>query len=429
MTQQPLSILISGAGVAGLTLALSLAKQSSCQSDISITIVERSATPRTTGQAIDIRGPGVDVITRLNLEPQVKARHTTETGMIFINENGGHIAKIDMTGNSKAQSVTSEYEILRGELTGLLLEGVNEAKDKGTKIKMVCGEYIASLENLEHGIDVKFTNGKLQDQTFDVVIASDGSTSRTRSMIFTAEEIPQPVQASGMYVAFFTIPRIDGDDTLLRWCTLPGGLAMQLRPHRDPKTMGLYLTITNSTNAAVTEIDEVIRQGVPAQKEYLRKIFQNRGWQSERFLKALDDPVADDFYMTHWCSVRTPIWTKNRCVILGDTAFATMGIGTSLAMIGGYVLAGELSKAKSSADVSKCLTEYERILRPLVNTYGMKFAGFPQVMSPQSMLGVKALRSVVWTVTALKLPQMAMWWYAGSEGKQKWRLPEYELVE
>lgn len=73
---------------------------------------------------------------------------------------------------------------------------------------------------------------------------------------------------------------------------------MHLRPHCNKKTMGVYLTICNSKQAYVPEIDDVIRADVATQKKYLRQRFQNAGWQSERFLDGLD--ATDDFYMSHW---------------------------------------------------------------------------------------------------------------------------------
>ena len=241
MAQKPLSILISGAGVAGASLALMLARHPSFKMKPVITLIERSSVPRTTGQAVDIRGSGVEVIRRLGIEPDIKARHTTETGLAILNGQGSTIATLNATGDSSKQSVTSEYEILRGELVGLLLDGVNRAKEEGAAVDVVHGENIKQLENHEDGVYVEFANKKLQDQKFDVVVAADGSASKTRTMIFGKDDHKDAIQPTGMYVAFLTIPRLPQDDRIYRWCILPNGMAMHLRPHRNNNTMGLQL--------------------------------------------------------------------------------------------------------------------------------------------------------------------------------------------
>lgn len=71
---------------------------------------------------------------------------------------------------------------------------------------------------------------------------------------------------------------------------------MHLRPHSSQKTMGVYLTICNSKQARVPELEDIIHADVATQKKYLRQRFQNAGWQSQRFVDELD--ATQDFYMT-----------------------------------------------------------------------------------------------------------------------------------
>ncbi|PSN60422.1 FAD/NAD(P)-binding domain-containing protein [Corynespora cassiicola Philippines] len=422
MEQKPLSILISGAGVAGTSLALMLARHPSFKLKPNITLIERSPVPRTTGQAVDIRGPGVDTIRFLGLEPEIKARHTSETGLAFMNGRGDMVARFDATGDAKNQSATSEYEILRGDLTALLLNGVHEVKEKGADVNIVYGESIASLEDSDNGVEVYFENGKLEQQKFDVVVAADGIASKTRSLIFGKEDHRDHVKPSGMYMGFFTVPRIAGDDELWKWCNVPNGMAMHLRPHGNKQTMGVYLTVVNPTKDRNPELEAVVHADVDSQKAYLRQRFHNIGWQSERFLDGLDK--ADDFYMTHWCEVRTPQWTRGRCVILGDSAFATMGIGTSLAMTGAFAIAGELSKINTSDEVPTALTSYETLLRPLVAKHEMTLPGFPQLANPQTALGVRIFHFVLGFLAAIKT-LLPITWLLGGEKKDDWKLPDY----
>lgn len=223
MSQQPLNILISGAGVAGASLALMLARQPGFKMRPKITLIEKAPEPRTTGQAVDIRGPGVDVICKLGLEPEIKARHTTETGIGFLNSEGKLAATFAATGDAKVQSASSEYEILRGDLAGLLLDGVTEAKEKGANVEVVYGEYVDSMQEREDGsgVDVYFANGKVSNQKFDVVVGADGIASKTRSLVFGKEDRKEHIKPSGMYIGFFSIPRLPEDDSLWRWCQVP----------------------------------------------------------------------------------------------------------------------------------------------------------------------------------------------------------------
>ncbi|KAF2450018.1 FAD/NAD(P)-binding domain-containing protein [Karstenula rhodostoma CBS 690.94] len=426
MSEQPLSILISGAGVAGASLALLLARQPGFKMQPIITLIERSSVPRTTGQSLDIRGPAVDMIKKLGWEQEVKSRHTTEKGLAMLNGKGKTVAYFPASGDAKAQSATSEYEILRGELTEMLLNGVDESKEKGAKVQVVYGETIQGMEDRADGtgVDVHFARGKLEDQKYDVVVAADGIGSPTRGFIFGKDDMSAHTHPSGLYLGFYSIPRIPGDDQLWHWATFPPGLAIHLRPHRNGKTMGVYLSLCNAKKERNPDLEAIVHADVATQKQYLRQRFQSSvcTWQVKRFLDGLD--AADDFYMTHWCQVRTPQWARGRCVTLGDAAFATMGIGTSLAMAGAYCIAGELSKITSSDQVPQALQSYESVYRPFVETKNMDFPLGPQIANPQSAWGNWIFHTILWLLGTLRVQALASWAFGGDDSGG-WKLPEY----
>ena len=122
----------------------------------------------------------------------------------------------------------------------------------------------------------------------------------------------------------------------------------------------------------------------------------------------------------------TPKYTKGHCVILGDAAFATMGIGTSLAMTGAYCIAGELSKIESASQVPNALQKYEELVRPYIektqNPIGASVG--MQIANPQTAWGVWAFQMVLKIVTLLKIPQLMLRFFGGS-GKEEWTVPEY----
>lgn len=308
MAKEPLNVLISGAGVAGATLALCLSRHPHLTPKPNITLLERAPHPRTNGQAIDIRGPAVNVIRQLGIEEKIRAKHTTETGICFVDQLGRTVAQFDATGDVEHQAATSEFEILRGELTELLLDEVHDAEEQeGVHIDVVYGDSIATLVEENDGVQVSFANGKLEAQKFDAVFAADGVSSRTRPMMLDQYKDGAEVDSSGMYIAFFSVPRLEHDKDVWTWFTAPSGLAAHLRPHRNKSTMGAYLAVTNSKSEPIPEVHTALSKDVAAQKAYLHDRFANVDYTAkERLLEAMD--MSEDFYMQQVARTLTSKW-------------------------------------------------------------------------------------------------------------------------
>lgn len=117
MSPAPLKILISGSGIAGTCLAYWLLRTSL---PLHITLLERSPAPRLTGASIDIRGSAVTIIQRMNLEARIRAASTHEEGVMFSGPEGEEVASFMATGDTKVQSITSEFEILGGRWRSVL---------------------------------------------------------------------------------------------------------------------------------------------------------------------------------------------------------------------------------------------------------------------------------------------------------------------
>ncbi len=406
-----LKILVSGAGIAGNCLAYWLARTGL---NSSITVMERSPQPRATGQAIDIRGPAIEVIKKMNLEEAVRAYHTTEVGTRAFGQSGQKVAEFTLdTGNT----FTAEYEILRADLCGLFLETTEKLKN----VRHVYGDYVKSLEQSEAAVETTFASGA--KETFDVVIGADGATSKIRSMILDETTLKDCYKPIGQYIAFFSIPREDTDTKFWDWYTTPKGLAMMTRPHRNNTTMGAYLVKTTS-GRGVREpaIDEALEQGVDAQKRVLRETFQDAGWQAKRILDGMDR--SDDFYMTRAAFVTLPKWHAGRSVLIGDAAFATFGIGTTLAIHSAYMLAGELGKIQSSADIPAALERYEEVFRPIREEKGNLPKGFPQIAFPQSAWGLGLRNALLLFVSKTRAYKLLP-----GDSKEKGTLQEYRWVD
>jgi 2-polyprenyl-6-methoxyphenol hydroxylase-like FAD-dependent oxidoreductase len=406
MSIPKLKILVSGAGIAGPCFAYWLTRS---RLNTSITLVERSPSPRVTGQSLDIEGPAVEIVKKMNLEEAVRAKHTTEEGTRILNSAGKTVVQFDV-----GEVFTANYEILRADLAGLFLD----ATANSDNVRYMYGDSIKSLKQSEKAVDVSFTGGS-QD-TFDLVVAADGSTSRTRSMILSEDDLKDSYNFIGQYLAFFSIPRQSHDQKFWHIYNAPKGLSIMTRPHRSNTTMGTYLCITTTAHGKRDPAVEVaMDKGTEAAKRLLHKYFENTGWEAKRVLKGMDG--AKDFYMTRAAQVKLPKWTNGRAACIGDAAFATFGVGTTLAIESAYLLAGELSKIQSSDDIPQALERYEKVFRPLYTKMEDLPPGFPQIAFPQTAWGIRLLQSVLWLISKLKVYKL---FQGGSE--MTWKLPTYD---
>ncbi|MCX7290208.1 MAG: FAD-dependent monooxygenase [Janthinobacterium sp.] len=206
-------ILVTGASVAGPTLAFWLARQG-----MDVTVVERAPEFRDGGQTIDVRGAGKIVAQRMGLESAIRSKSTHEDGIKFVDEQDRTQAEIGI-GAFGGNGPVAELEILRGELAKLLIEHGRST------VNYRFGDSIAALEELPHGVKVRFEQGG--EQVFDLVIGAEGVGSHTRKLVF-GNEVTR--RSFDLYTAYFTIPRTPGDARQMRWFNAPGGLSVCLRP-------------------------------------------------------------------------------------------------------------------------------------------------------------------------------------------------------
>jgi 2-polyprenyl-6-methoxyphenol hydroxylase-like FAD-dependent oxidoreductase len=306
MSAPTFKVLIAGGGIAGPCLAFWLCKT---KLNIHITIIERSPTPRVTGQAVDIRGRAVKIIQRMGLEETILSKNTTETGTAFVDSNGKIIAQFDADGD---KSATSEFEILRADLAMIFLEAT---KDR-SNIEYAYGESIDSLTQDDKGVNVTFTGGR-PAETFELVVGADGQASKTRSLAFDQSISANPYNSLGMYVAYFSIPSRPDDTKLWKWYAAPKGRSIMLRPHQNPSTVGAYLSVTMPSRAEKDPaMVEAIEQGNEEVKKLLQEYFKDAGWQTNRVLEGME--TAEDFYITTWDQVRISKWTNGRVVLVSS---------------------------------------------------------------------------------------------------------------
>lgn len=365
--------LITGASIAGPALAFWLNRYG-----WETTVVERSPEPRTGGQNIDIRGAARETVRRAGLDDVIRAATTGELGTRFVRADGSTAAEFP-AGESDTEGATAEVEILRGDLAQILIEASLPATT------YVYGDSITSAEQQGDTVRVAFENG--DDREFDLVVIAEGKNSSTRRLLFGDEA---RVKNLGMEMAYLTIPRTADDVDWWRWYSAPGGLGVTLRPDRHGTTRAVLSRMTDKNAAPDARLD----RGTPAeQKAALRERFADAGWQAGRVLDALDE--TDDVYFESLGQVFAETWSKGRIVLAGDAAHCASpvsGMGTSLSLVGAYVLAGELA---SHVDHRDAFAAYERIMRPYVDQAQDLPPGTPRLANPSTRVGIRVLHAVL----------------------------------
>jgi 2-polyprenyl-6-methoxyphenol hydroxylase-like FAD-dependent oxidoreductase len=348
-------VLISGAGVAGPTLAWFLAK-----SGARVTVVEKAPALLPHGQNVDIQGSARNVIRKMGLMEEVRRFNTTETGTQFIDPSGRPFAPLPLKDKASSASFTSELEILRADLAAVLY---NATKDNpgteylfGITVKQV-------ISNDEKSVKVELSNGNVEE--FDLLVAADGQWSKLRKQVFPREEIT--IIDKGMYAVYYTVPRKPDDNNWWNIYLALGSRTITTRPdpHGTTRAMFTYMPRTDHQKRMWEEAERSDRK---CQQELLRSVFADAGWQAQRFLDNMDQ--APDWYFHPMKQIKMAKWSKNRIICLGDAAFAPTpltGMGTSLAILGGDVLGGELSLLKDGENPSAALQAYESKFRPFVD--------------------------------------------------------------
>lgn len=361
------SVLVSGAGIAGTAVAYWLD-----HFGWDTVLVERAEARRTAGQNIDIRGAAREVVRRMGLEAELLAAGTGEVGTRFVDARGRTVAEFP-AGTADGDGPTAEMEVLRGQLVASLddlLQG---------RVEHCYGDSIRTVAQDDGGVDVGLDSGSTR--RFDLLVVAEGFHSYTRRLVFGAETRMRDL---GQYLGYGTIPRTVDDDNWWRWLPAGKGRAVMLRPDNVGTTRALL--------GFMGPPEGLARRSPSEQVSRLREVFADVGWECPRILAEL---TADDFYLDRVGQVHTPRWAHGRVALTGDAAYCPSpisGMGTSLALTGAYVLAGELSAHRHHADGWRA---YEEVMRPIVRRAQQLPPGAPRLVNPSSKLGVSTLNTAL----------------------------------
>lgn len=364
-------VLVTGASIAGPAVAYWLDRVG-----FDVTVLERSAEPRRGGQNVDVRGLAREVLVRMGLEDAVRAANTGEVGTRFVDGEGGTVSEFPAEKGT-ADGPTAELEILRGELARILVEACGEG------VVWWSGDHVVGLEQAEDEVTVRLASGG--EHRFDLVVVAEGAGSLTRGLVLGEGHEPD-LRRLGMYMAWATIPRTEHDDDWWRWLSAPGSRSVTLRPDNLGTTRATLGFMSDAVGFETLD---------PAQQQVeLGERFGDLGWEVPRVLDAIE--AGGELYVEDLTQVRCATWSNGRVVLLGDAAWCVTpigGAGTSLALVGAYVLAVELSRLMDMTAPVAAFARYEEWMRPLVDDGQDLPPGTPRLANPESRLGVALFRA------------------------------------
>ncbi|MCP2259187.1 2-polyprenyl-6-methoxyphenol hydroxylase [Streptoalloteichus tenebrarius] len=327
------TILISGAGIAGPALAYWLHRHG-----FAVTVVERAPALREGGQAVDFRGEAhLTVLRRMGVLEEIRAAATHMGEQTVVDAAGRKVVSLP------AAFMSGDVEIRRGDLSRILYERTRDTTE------YVFGDWITSLTETASGVHATFAHGEARE--FDLVVGADGLHSGVRALVFGEES--RFVRPLGYHVGAFSVPNhLNLDRTGLIYNE--PGRGVILANYGEPGT---------ATAAFFFETPPLSydRHDVDQQKKLLMDAFVGVGWETSRLLSHLPD--ATDLYFDAISQVHMDRFTRGRVALVGDAGYgATLGgLGTGLAVVSAYVLAGELAVA--AGDHRVAFPCYEEAIR------------------------------------------------------------------
>jgi 2-polyprenyl-6-methoxyphenol hydroxylase-like FAD-dependent oxidoreductase len=294
--------------------------------------------------AIDLRGTAVHVAERMGILAEARKASTDLREVLFVDSKNETLATMDANFGA-GPGRAGDVELLRDDLAQILYAATKDTDN------YIFGDSIASMSQHDQGVEVTFEHGA--PRTFDLVIGADGSHSNVRGLTFGEESLFS--HYLGQHVAIFTIPNYLNLDRL--WVM-----------HYVPKKMGAIMQYGSRKHTRALFIFsspklDYDHRDVERQKNIVREMFaQETGWEFPRLLEEMRD--ASDFYFDDVSQIRMDHWSNGRVVLVGDAAWGPTlitGQGTSMAVVGAYVLAGELAAA--GGDYRTAFARYEQECR------------------------------------------------------------------
>jgi 2-polyprenyl-6-methoxyphenol hydroxylase-like FAD-dependent oxidoreductase len=377
LPSQKKSVLISGCGIAGPTLAYWLLRRG-----YQPAIVERAPKFREGGYIVDFWGVGFDVAERMGLVPKLREAGYVNDNIVFVRRDGR--VRSSFGGAPMRRALGDRFlSIRRGDLARIVYDCVRD------EVETSFDEEVTALVQLADRTLVTFKSGRIAE--YDLVVGAGGLHSGVRNLAFASGARAE--RYLGYYAAVFVAEGYTRRDehTYLSFAA-PGRQASRFTL-RDGRTGFLFVF------AHQDRLPNELRE-LPAQKALLIRTFARDGWSEwpeiESHLRA-----AKEIYFDAVSQVEMPAWWTGRVALVGDAAYCPSllaGEGSAFAMAGAYILAGELGR--SQGDYRAAFELYEKAFRPFIERKQKSARAFAGSFTPATSLGL-AIRDVVLHLTAI----------------------------
>ncbi len=379
-------VLISGAGIAGPTLAYWLLRYG-----FKPTLVEEAPRLRTGGYIIDFWGLGFDIAEKMGIVPALLRSGYFVEDVKLVDAAGRRVG-----GFSAAvfkQATKGRYTSLpRGELAAELYRTIEG------RVETIFGDRITEIVDASAGARVKFERSAPRD--FDLIVGADGLHSNVRRLMLGEQASGETYLGYG--IAAFEVPGYRPRDELTYVSYSRPGKQVARFAMRDDRTL---ILLVFARDEAAGSRDEGARggAGITAQRRELHKLFDDAGWECAQIMAAMD--TCESIYFDRVSQIHLDSWSAGRCALIGDAAACPSllaGQGSALAMLAAYVLAGELQRAKG--DHCAAFAAYERRLRPFIEAKQKAAAQFASAFAPRTELGIFCRNLIT---KAMRLPFVA----------------------
>lgn len=334
-------ILISGAGISGLTLAYWLQ-----QHGFSPTVIEKRPNLNDRGYMIDFYGSGYDVAEKMGIieQLQIKSGQYPISKLEFVDQKGRPRARLDV---AKFREVLNNryFPLMRGDLETVIYESVKD------KVSIRFGTSINRLQVRDEAVEVEYSDGK--SESFDLVIGAGGIHSNVRKLLWGDES--QFSHYLGFYVACSVIDNFfDTDNTFLG--------------HFEPNLQASVYSIGQNKLATFFAFrsDQLNTHSREQQKVLLAKRLDGLGWVIPQLVEGTKQ--ADDFFFDAVAQIQLDNWYQDRVALVGDACQCLTllaGQGASMGMAGAYLLADELQRA--GGDYKIAFPAYQQRLKPEID--------------------------------------------------------------